>query len=642
MTTLRVVVFLLVIWASATVTTGATLLVPSQYATIQSAVDAAVAGDEILVSAGVYEEQVVISREITVTGAGMGQTVLLAPVFMPYTSHTLNYNAVIHAEGPATSITLRDFTVDGAGRGRENTRFVGIMYDRAGGAAERIQIINLHETPVSTAVSGIGFYSNSDSEDDLYLLVSDLEISHYQKAGFACFGSGCLQDIRNTVVDASGLYSDAVQNGFELLNGTSGTLTNCTARWVWYDGDPIPGTTSVGFVFYYADSWTLDGCLADQCQSGIYGIYTSYSARDVSVVGHPLELNFNYGVVARGLGGGAASSDPPAASLAKARGLGRPRPIVIGESTVLTDLGKMVTLDNCTVTANKIDGSVGVVAFSSLEVIDLTLENSTVEGWEIGVLTAEAGSDWIEARARNCQILDNPLAGIWGSTVRPFDARGNHWGDPTGPFHETLNPFGGGDEVIDNVIFDPWLVGNVVCGPVPQYIAQTDADGNGYSREIVVRYLGDSGESVYGFSIELTWDQNLLTADLGDVSRPDDGLFQAATLFQALPISGGLRVDGALGGGQPGIASGALFKVRFHLIGEPDYLEIPITVNVLNLRDNQNQEVAGFTASNGLVIGDVQAPCLRKSEGDQYHPPAYERLREKRGSGSRYGHDPGR
>ena len=613
MTFTRVVVFSLYLMTSAvaaTAATAATLLVPSQYATIQSAVTAAVAGDEIVVSAGTYEEQVIITKDITLTGAGVGQTILLAPVFMPHTVYTLQYNAVIHVQQPATVVTLRDFTVEGAGRGREGTRFIGIMYDRTGGTAERINIINLHETPVSTAISGIGLYSNSESNDGLNLIVSDLTISNFQKTGFACFGDGCLQDIRNTVVDATNLYSDAVQNGFELLNGSSGSLTNCTARLIWYDGDPIAGTTAVGFLFYYAKAWTIDGSLADQCQSGLYSIGTNVAAQDVAVIGHPLLLNFNYGVVAWGLAGGLFNSIPASASFSKASRFAEPRPMIITESPLLSEFGKTATLNNCTVTGDKIAGSVGLVGFSGLDEIALTVENSTVAGWEVGILTAESGSGWVSGWARSCRIMDNPAAGIWAATLRSFDARGNFWGDPTGPYHSTTNPTGDGDEVVDNVVYDPWLEGNLICGPVPQYIAQADADGNGYSREVVVRYLGGDAESIYGFSIELTWNQANLTATEGDVSRPDYGLFKTAVVFQAMPINGGLRVDGALGGGQSGIAAGALFKVRFHLVGEMDYLEIPITVNVLNLRDHQNQEVLDYIADDGLVVGDVQAPAV--------------------------------
>jgi len=610
MNPLRGIVYVLILLTFAAVATAETLLVPSQYATIQSAIDAASPGDEIVVSAGTYEEQLVITRDITLTGAGIGQTVLLAPVFMPHTAHPLKYNAVVHVELPATAVTLRDFTVDGSGRGIANTRFTGIMYDRVGGTAERIEIVNVHDTPVSTATSGIGFYSFSEPDDTLNLLVNELLIRKFQKTGFACFGSGCLQDVRNTVVDASGLYSDAVQNGFELLNASSGTLTNCTSRLVWYDGDPIAGTTSVGFLFYYAEYWSIVGCVADQCQSGYYGIASDMAARDITAVGHQVPLNFNYGFFAAGPITDNVNSSLAGAGFADAGGLAQPRPLVATVNHQKSELGKSATLDNCTITGAGILNSIGVVAFSDLDEMALTVENSTVSEWGNGFLTGESGDGFVTAKARSCRIQDNIAAGVRANSLQPFDARGNHWGDPSGPYHAITNPAGTGDNVVDNVVYKPWLKGNIICGPVPQYISQADADGTGYSREFVVRYLGGGSESIYGFSTELTWDPALLTATVGDVSLPEGGSFQTASLFQVMPISGGLRVDGALGGAQAGMASGALFKIRFHLVGETDYLEIPITLNVLNLRDNQNRDVTGYIADGGLVIGDVRGPAI--------------------------------
>ncbi|MCK4303212.1 MAG: right-handed parallel beta-helix repeat-containing protein [Candidatus Eisenbacteria sp.] len=71
------------------VASGDILLVPDQYDTIQDAVDAAVYGDEILVAAGTYSDPthpagagdttrccVILKSGITLTGAGMGETII--------------------------------------------------------------------------------------------------------------------------------------------------------------------------------------------------------------------------------------------------------------------------------------------------------------------------------------------------------------------------------------------------------------------------------------------------------------------------------------------------------------------------------------------------------------------------------------
>lgn len=604
-----IVLFLILVMSPAPVGAG-TLLVPAEYPTIQAAVDSAATGDEIVISAGVYVEQVVITKDLTLTGAGSGQTVLQAPVYMPHVVHFQNYNAVIHAEAPASMVALRDLSVDGAGRGRVDTRFTGIMFYRSGGSIERIEITNLHETPISDSQSGIGVYSYSEAEDDLDLFIDDLVVTNFQKSGYVCAGRGCRQDVRNTVVDASGLYSDSVQNGFELLNASSGSLTNCTARDAWYDGTPYGGATSCGFLIYYAEDWSFEGCFADKNQSGIYNIATDLDLRDVTVVSYSTVLNYNYGIVATGPSGSAAVPESGISYLPAPYDLGQPRPLIERESAKATNLATVISLDNCTLTGIQAENVIGVVALSELADLDLTVENSSIAGWGGGIWTSEFGEGWVVARARSNRIQDNLGFGAGAATRHPFDARGNFWGDATGPFHAVTNPAGTGNQVGDNVVFDPWLQGNIICGPVPQYIAQSDYDGQGYSRELDVRYLGGGSAKIYGFSIELLWDQSQLTASVADVARPDIGHFQNAALFQVRAITGGLRVDGALGGMQPGTDTGSLFRVRFHLVDETDYQEIPILVKVLNLRDNQNREISGWTENDGLVIGDLVAPVI--------------------------------
>ena len=49
---------------------GETLRVPEKYATIQSAIDAAAAGDIVLVQAGTYRERLQLKRGVTVRSAG--------------------------------------------------------------------------------------------------------------------------------------------------------------------------------------------------------------------------------------------------------------------------------------------------------------------------------------------------------------------------------------------------------------------------------------------------------------------------------------------------------------------------------------------------------------------------------------------
>jgi parallel beta-helix repeat protein len=57
---------------------------------------------------------------------------------------------------------------------------------------------------------------------------------------------------------------------------------------------------------------------------------------------------------------------------------------------------------------------------------------------------------------RYCNIEGNPTYGA-RSWVTILNATDNWWGDATGPYH-TTNPGGLGDEVSNNIDYDPWLV----------------------------------------------------------------------------------------------------------------------------------------------------------------------------------------
>ena len=60
--------------------------------------------------------------------------------------------------------------------------------------------------------------------------------------------------------------------------------------------------------------------------------------------------------------------------------------------------------------------------------------------------------------ANGNDILDNTSFGVRNQSAETtIDARYNWWGDETGPQHPSLNPDGIGNEVSDNVLFDPWL-----------------------------------------------------------------------------------------------------------------------------------------------------------------------------------------
>ena len=57
----------------------------------------------------------------------------------------------------------------------------------------------------------------------------------------------------------------------------------------------------------------------------------------------------------------------------------------------------------------------------------------------------------------SCQFEENSDYAVFNRNSVEVDARGNWWGDESGPFHATLNATGTGDPVSDGVLFERWL-----------------------------------------------------------------------------------------------------------------------------------------------------------------------------------------
>jgi len=85
------------------------------------------------------------------------------------------------------------------------------------------------------------------------------------------------------------------------------------------------------------------------------------------------------------------------------------------------------------------------------------IRNNTILG-NVDGITLYSGSE--DTVAEYNYIIGNTGFGINATDISSgltIDARMNWWGTGTGPYHATDNPSGEGDEVTDDVVFDPWL-----------------------------------------------------------------------------------------------------------------------------------------------------------------------------------------
>ncbi|KAA3660111.1 MAG: hypothetical protein DWQ04_20330 [Chloroflexi bacterium] len=103
-------------------------------------------------------------------------------------------------------------------------------------------------------------------------------------------------------------------------------------------------------------------------------------------------------------------------------------------------------LENTTIRYAGSDGL--VVNDSQMDLYQVTLSENLASGL---YFTGNLGQTNIE----ESKFIDNRY-GISNDTGTEVDARNSWWGHPFGPYHPTLNSDGLGNEVSDDVLFDPW------------------------------------------------------------------------------------------------------------------------------------------------------------------------------------------
>ena len=104
----------------------------------------------------------------------------------------------------------------------------------------------------------------------------------------------------------------------------------------------------------------------------------------------------------------------------------------------------------------------GVVIVDDVGTSTVEITGSTIYNNEMGILVSTESTQ--EVHFNN--IVGNSGGGVVNDGIETLDATHNWWGDASGPYHESLNPGGSGEEVSDNVDFEPWLEAEVVAAKI--------------------------------------------------------------------------------------------------------------------------------------------------------------------------------
>ena len=486
--------------------------------TIQAAVDHAAPGDTVSIAAGTYVEQVEINKALTLDGGNKEVVIIESPDTLTEKFTTVADNYPIVFVHDTDGVTIRDLTVDGAGKGNANFRFIGIGYSDASGTVEGVRVTGVRETPINGNQHGVGIFAFAASGTARTIAVTNSQFDDYQKSGLVLAGADLTATVTGNTVVGAGPTEFIEQAGIQAGFGAGGSITGNEISL----HDFIPGTLAAAAVLIFEAAPGVD-IMNNDVHDNMQGIFV-HSSNNVGVRGNTVTDIESVGVYAF-----LSDSGRYEANSITSSGVG------------LWNADSSTT----TITRNTIDAnSHGIVidgASTNVQVIENEVTNNTASSSGIHVQGFEDTSPSnIEAHFN--LIFGNGASGGYGvfnETTNDVNATNNWWGAADGP--SGVAP-GGGDPVTEHVIYDPWLLSAAAA-------VDTDGDGcrdeleNGPNETIGGRrdplYFWDFIDQYTG--LPLARDRGIVANDISALvarfgSVPASPLSKAEALAEALTV----------------------------------------------------------------------------------------------------------
>lgn len=215
----------------------------STYTTIQAAVDAASAGDTILVARGVYTEQVTFADDkdgITLRAQNPRQTVIRAPDALA------GLKAIVTVDG-ADDVTVRGFTITGPATPANELTY-GVVIDGGSATVRDNLITGIRNDPLDGVQAGVGVAVLGDLESAAAVITGNT-ITDYQKGGVVVFGADATATVSGNTLVGGGPTDLIAQNGVQVSDGADGYIFEN-----FITGNDYTGSEDVSAAGIYADT----------------------------------------------------------------------------------------------------------------------------------------------------------------------------------------------------------------------------------------------------------------------------------------------------------------------------------------------------------------------------------------------------
>ncbi len=219
------------------------------FLTINYAVSIANPDDTIYVDAGLYVEQVLINKSLTVIGADSGGTsasTIKAPATLTLVpnANAADHAPVIYVSGPTTDVNISKVCVDGDGRGG---KIYGVYYFEASGTFTNSRITKVRDATFSGVQTGNAFFANHTFDVSVAqsVTVSYNVIDDFQKTGILINELNTQGIVTNNIVIGQNTQHVNGQNGIQFGYGAYGTITGNTISNSLYNGPAVDAASGI-------------------------------------------------------------------------------------------------------------------------------------------------------------------------------------------------------------------------------------------------------------------------------------------------------------------------------------------------------------------------------------------------------------
>ena len=250
------------------------------FRTINAALEAANTGDEIKICPGVYEEQVVLTKSLTLRGLPVADhRALIMPSDLPASRESTQgakpIRAAILVDAPKVVLDGLDISLEAANLSGCSPLVAGVYLRNASGALSGLIVSGAHST-ATDCDTGVGLLIEGgklgeDFGKPIYrkavVSIRACEFRGNQKGGIAVIGDGSVLKISDSSVVGLGPAGTGVPNGIELTAGVKARLQDIQVRDL---ESSVAGKTATGLLAFRASKFRVRRATMTGVQTGIF------------------------------------------------------------------------------------------------------------------------------------------------------------------------------------------------------------------------------------------------------------------------------------------------------------------------------------------------------------------------------------